>query len=154
MIDVDQINDTREMCLAMCEGIPGEVLGSLDSFLSHVRSGDWNAAMRCLDGYREIITSMIFEWQCVEVVPLGACDYQLYLKTEHWQRVRQATIDRFGGRCAVCNSNQQLDVHHRTYERRGCETPADTILLCRGCHDLFHKNGKLAAPGVDEGSPY
>ena len=70
-------------------------------------------------------------------------DYQLYLRTKHWQQVRAAALLRYDNRCAVCNSPDQPDVHHRTYERRGCERPEDVIVLCRGCHDLFHKNGKL-----------
>jgi hypothetical protein len=79
-----------------------------------------------------------------ELVNLATCDYGLYLKTEHWKRARSEAIERCGNRCMVCNSADRLDVHHRTYERRGREEPADLIVLCRGCHTLFHDNGKIS----------
>lgn len=69
--------------------------------------------------------------------------YPGYLKTPHWQRVRERTFARAGYRCQVCNSGQQLRAHHRTYERLGEELPEDTTTLCARCHSLFHAaNGK------------
>lgn len=82
-----------------------------------------------------------------EVVNLRACNYKQFLASEAWRQVRELAIDRWGGRCVICNSTDRLEVHHRTYERRGMETPDDVIPLCHGCHGLFHKNGKLAKPG-------
>ena len=79
-----------------------------------------------------------------ECIDLCCCDYGLYLKTYHWQDMRLQAMDRYYYRCAVCNSPDLLDVHHRTYERRGNENPEDLIVLCRGCHDIFHRHGKLA----------
>ena len=32
-----------------------------------------------------------------------------------------------------------LNVHHKTYCRRGREEPGDLIVLCRNCHTGFHK---------------
>ena len=81
-----------------------------------------------------------------EVVNLRSCPYDLYLKTEHWRRIRAETLDRFGNRCALCNETHQLDVHHRTYERRGEEQPGDTIVLCRKCHSTFHAKGEETTP--------
>jgi hypothetical protein len=69
---------------------------------------------------------------------LRAMPYAAYLRTEHWQTVRKAAIKRADGRCQLCNASASLDVHHRTYERRGCERDNDVIALCRDCHDLFH----------------
>jgi Zn-finger nucleic acid-binding protein len=65
--------------------------------------------------------------------------YQDYLKTEHWQQTRRTSLALAGGRCQLCNSPHQLDVHHRTYERRGEEEPGDLTVLCRSCHARFHK---------------
>jgi hypothetical protein len=73
--------------------------------------------------------------------------YADYLKTDHWQSIRAETLDRCDNQCMVCNQDHGLDVHHRTYERRGRELPGDTIALCRWCHDLFHANGRLAPIG-------
>jgi hypothetical protein len=65
--------------------------------------------------------------------------YAEYLKTPHWQRLRERALVSAGYRCQVCNSGQgPLNVHHRTYERRGRELPSDLIVLCEKCHSLFH----------------
>jgi hypothetical protein len=80
----------------------------------------------------------------VEFVSLELCDYDLYLKTEHWKIVREMALEHFERRCGVCNSSENLHVHHRTYERRGKEDPRDVIVLCRACHRIFHDNGRLA----------
>jgi hypothetical protein len=85
--------------------------------------------------------------QFFELIALNRCDYGLYLKTEHWSGKRDEALEFWERRCSVCNSPDNLHVHHRTYERRGHEQPADLIVLCRPCHQLFHDNGRLAKPG-------
>lgn len=69
--------------------------------------------------------------------------YDEYLKTPHWQKVRELAIERASGKCQVCNSTKNLNAHHRNYSRRGDEQAEDIIVLCRDCHKLFHQNGKL-----------
>lgn len=70
---------------------------------------------------------------------LKTMPYAEYLQTPHWQEVRKKALRRAGGRCQLCNKNGTvLDVHHRTYERRGQEYAADVIVLCRDCHSKFH----------------
>lgn len=70
---------------------------------------------------------------------LNIMPYQEYLTTPHWQRTRDAARERAGNRCQLCNSPKKpLDTHHRTYERRGFEQPADLIVLCRSCHSKHH----------------
>jgi hypothetical protein len=71
--------------------------------------------------------------------------YSKYLQTPEWQERRLHHLKSADYRCQVCNSsNQPIDVHHRTYERRGEEQFKDLIALCRSCHELFHKQSKLA----------
>jgi hypothetical protein len=69
--------------------------------------------------------------------------YKSYLRTPHWRSVRQSAIERHGNKCQICNSGKKLEVHHRTYQRRGEELPEDVVVLCDSCHDIFHTNGKL-----------
>lgn len=71
-------------------------------------------------------------------------DYRDYLKTPHWQQVQQAALARAKHRCQVCDGRDRLEVHHRTYVRRGREQPEDVTVLCHGCHETFHKQRKLA----------
>lgn len=73
---------------------------------------------------------------------LTVMPYEDYLKTPEWQAIRNVTIERANYRCQVCNAAGPLDVHHRTYERRGQEQPGDVIALCRQCHELFHASGR------------
>ena len=70
-------------------------------------------------------------------------DYFEYLRTPHWQRVRADALKRHGHRCAVCDSKGPLEVHHRTYVRKGHELPNDVIALCNPCHDNFHNQNLL-----------
>lgn len=65
--------------------------------------------------------------------------YKEYLQTPVWQQRREVHLKKAHYRCQVCNSADKiLDVHHRTYERRGNELPSDLTVLCRDCHYLFH----------------
>ncbi|HEX6796981.1 MAG TPA: HNH endonuclease [Ktedonobacterales bacterium] len=76
---------------------------------------------------------------------LRTMPYREYLKTPEWQDRRVKQLRRAGFRCQVCNASRtQLNVHHRTYERRGIEDFKDLIVLCSDCHALFHAQGKLA----------
>ena len=73
--------------------------------------------------------------------------YTNYLASPQWRARADAAITRARHRCQVCYADRwfcRLNVHHRTYERLGRERPDDLIVLCRHCHDLFHKHGKLA----------
>lgn len=74
---------------------------------------------------------------------LATMSYPDYLDSEEWRERRSWAIEDAGGRCQVCNSPDQLHVHHRTYERRGYEAPGDLTVLCAECHELFHKNGRV-----------
>lgn len=76
-------------------------------------------------------------------------NYETYIKSEQW-RFRAAAMRWLAGyRCAICGSQNALEVHHKTYERLGDERPEDLVVLCAECHARFH--GKLAAkPGRRE----
>lgn len=76
-----------------------------------------------------------------EVQRLCEMPYNEYLMTEHWQEFRKYALKRAGYRCQLCNSTGTLDVHHRTYERRGCEEIGDVTVLCRKCHEKHHDIG-------------
>ena len=70
--------------------------------------------------------------------------YQEYLQTPRWQALRAAAIEQFRGRCAVCNSGKNLNVHHREYpEVLGSEEQWQLTVLCRNCHELFHRYSKV-----------
>lgn len=80
-----------------------------------------------------------------EMERLQRLPYRVYLRTGHWQKVRKEALDRAGHRCALCNRQDGLQVHHRTYERLGCERGADVIVLCDACHKRHHEARRKAA---------
>lgn len=56
-----------------------------------------------------------------------------------WKEARRRALKRAGFACQLCNSKDKtLNVHHRTYERRGNEQNNDIIVLCEDCHRKFH----------------
>lgn len=64
--------------------------------------------------------------------------YAEYLKTEHWHQVREAAFKMHGCRCFVCLASLGLEIHHITYDRKGCEPPEDTVPLCPEHHQIQH----------------
>lgn len=76
---------------------------------------------------------------------LRTMPYREYLQTPEWGEIRKGALKRASFRCQVCNAyGVRLNVHHRTYERRGNEDNRDLIVLCEDCHGIFHENGSLA----------
>ncbi len=80
---------------------------------------------------------------------LRTMPYSRYLHTIHWERKRQAVLERDGYACTNCHAREgdpavgprsrvKLHVHHKTYERRGHEFLSDLVTLCRPCHELVH----------------
>jgi hypothetical protein len=75
---------------------------------------------------------------------LQTMPYREYLQTPEWQEKRKQKLRSARYRCQVCNTGKtELNVHHRTYERRGNEHLNDLIVLCKDCHSLFHQQGKI-----------
>lgn len=65
--------------------------------------------------------------------------YKEYLQTEEWKILRRLVIQRAQRRCEWCRRpDQEWNVHHLTYERRGYENLSDLVLLCRDCHAAEH----------------
>lgn len=78
-------------------------------------------------------------FQPFTVVQLRDMSYDLYMKTEHWQRIRDRSLEEANYACRLCNTKTDLHVHHRTYVNRGQERPWDVVTLCGSCHREFHK---------------
>lgn len=80
--------------------------------------------------------------------------YADYLASERWQRQRERAIARDGGRCRVCNDNERLEVHHRSYEHARPEADEllelrDLTTMCRRCHKHMH----ICVDAVREANP-
>lgn len=81
-------------------------------------------------------------------------EYQLYLLTEHWQRLRSKAVERDGNKCVRCGWPVRLQVHHKIYR----ETPQDTLLedletLCEKCHSSVHGKAPPVRPSSSNPCP-
>ncbi len=146
---------TLDRCVAEAFKTLGRTLGvdeiekedafTLWRFLIYDRSQSWGSvnSLLALDS-DTLLEFDRYHKKLLEISRLRSLPYDDYLNTEHWQSVRQKALERDGHRCRVCNSTEQLNVHHRSYERRGFEEPEDVTTLCKECHQTFHENGQLA----------
>jgi hypothetical protein len=70
---------------------------------------------------------------------LARMPYRDYLRTPEWRVTRAAALERAGHCCSLDVTHVDgLEVHHRTYERLGCELSSDLVVLCHACHALHH----------------
>lgn len=116
-----------------------------------------------VDWYGDKMAELIYKRQCerlsqlrAEAFPIGnilqqnelpkpireyvpqVLSYAEYLRSPAWKSKRDEAIEHADRRCQLCNSDERLNVHHRTYERLGSELPTDLIVLCKDCHAKFH----------------
>ena len=86
-------------------------------------------------GYRAYFEKLVCEY-------INKMDYTDFLKTNYW-RIVAGILKNDRRMCQVCNSTNDLIVHHRTYERHGYEhypevIKEDLTVLCDECHKKFH----------------
>jgi 5-methylcytosine-specific restriction endonuclease McrA len=71
--------------------------------------------------------------------------YQDYLKSDDWLTKKYLKKLRTN-KCAICNSLENLDVHHLNYRGLVDVELSDLRVLCRHCHFMaheLHKAGKI-----------
>ena len=61
-------------------------------------------------------------------------EYQEYLQSARWRKLRRAVMLRAKGRCEICRRWEGTECAHLTYERLFNEPISDLIWLCRQCH--------------------
>lgn len=81
---------------------------------------------------------------------LRTMPYEEYLQTPEWRKKRELALQRDNNCCRVCNSDERLHVHHRTYVRRGNEDMEDLTTLCEECHERFHRKTNQTEPRIDQ----
>jgi hypothetical protein len=63
--------------------------------------------------------------------------YLDYLASEHWDQRRKRSFGIAKGICAGCGRKAE-HIHHRTYDRIGCERDTDLVAVCHDCHRDIH----------------
>jgi hypothetical protein len=63
--------------------------------------------------------------------------YEEYIASQEWKQKRQVVLERDKFTCQTCLSQNNPEVHHKTYENFGNEFLEDLITLCTGCHEAI-----------------
>lgn len=64
-------------------------------------------------------------------------NYEQYIQSAEWKALRQKVLERDRFQCQTCCSTDDLEVHHRTYDRLFHEDLEDLITLCHECHEAI-----------------
>lgn len=76
---------------------------------------------------------------------LRSMSYAEYIRTEHWQLLKQAALKHAKYRCQLCNARGILNVHLRADEHRSYESLADIAVLCQTCYGAFQLIQEVSA---------
>ena len=66
--------------------------------------------------------------------------YDAYLLSREWKEKADICKLNAGYRCQLCNGEDRLVAHHKTYDRIFRELDTDLICLCTRCHEKHHTN--------------
>jgi hypothetical protein len=71
-------------------------------------------------------------------------EYDKYLNSNHWKKLRLRIAQERNYRCEVCDKmiRKRYHIHHLTYDNIGNEKDEDLMFLCEKCHNEIHK-GKI-----------
>lgn len=75
-------------------------------------------------------------------IRVGYASYSAYLQSAYWKAFSASVRAE---NCYCCQSQSDLNIHHVTYGRLGCEEPEDVVTVCGECHVEIHV---LAKSGV------
>ena len=76
--------------------------------------------------------------------------YFAYIRSPEWRRVVAQYFKSHPSRCAACNSEVDVQLHHKTYARLEAEHDSDLAPLCRRCHSMVHGIHQISAGHLDE----
>lgn len=65
--------------------------------------------------------------------------YKEYIKSGAWRKRRKEYYKTHPKKCAVCQTNRKIGLHHKNYGRLGREKDKDLVALCWIHHEIFHE---------------
>lgn len=66
-------------------------------------------------------------------------DYDKYMNTKHWKRIKRKTLKRCSNKCMFCGTHKgTLILHHNNYLNLYAERKSDVIIMCKACHETLH----------------
>lgn len=65
--------------------------------------------------------------------------YAMYIQSPQWAAKAAKCKKAANGKCEICGSDRNLEVHHYNYRGLYCEEAEDIFCLCQKCHDTYHR---------------
>lgn len=134
---IDEEDPAKTMCGRYLDAVPGKVFTGkptckvcMDRVVARPvqrkQSEIYEAQRQQVDAAREFERK---QWWA---------QYNVYLKSEQWRKVRARVLKRAQYRCEGCDECAASQVHHLTYENMGNEFLWELRAVCNACHDRFH----------------
>lgn len=83
--------------------------------------------------------------------------YNQYLRSPEWRKIRQAVLKRDNYLCQACLRNKASHVHHLSYElynKIGRSAAFELVAICRPCHEQIHPDMSQAQDELTNYNPY
>ena len=69
--------------------------------------------------------------------------YKEYINSPKWDEVKRCYYRTHPKKCFICGTENNIDLHHKTYTNLGHEREKDLIPLCREHHKMIHDDPKV-----------
>lgn len=113
----------------------------LDNFLSS--NARLNKGQKWVDAEKELrrrLNNCDHELIAEEIEEM---EYSEFLRTPYWKIISFLVKKKNGFKCAMCNSKENLHVHHKSYDLHGYEHTKDGFdmltTVCADCHSKHHE---------------
>lgn len=65
-------------------------------------------------------------------------EYIKFMASDKWATRKRVYYSGHEKKCKACGSDENIHLHHKTYERMGSELDEDLVPLCQTCHTKVH----------------
>jgi hypothetical protein len=63
-----------------------------------------------------------------------SAEYEAYMHSIKWIQKKNHIFRKRGRVCKMCGATDELEVHHKNYDRLGHEIDDDLLIVCKTCH--------------------
>lgn len=108
----------------------------INNFLDPEKS--WKKGVKTYQKINDISRAIV-DWDVIKDY-IKSMDYYDFLLTPYWKAISEKVRKNAGFKCQICNSSENLNVHHRTYYNHGDEIHhmEDLTCICDNCHEKYH----------------
>ncbi len=109
----------------------------IETYLDPNRS--WKKGTKVYEMWNQVDVKYGYDWNIIKD-HIKKMNYRDFLKTPYWKTVAQKKKHQCAYKCQLCNSGENLQTHHRTYDTFGEEifNMKDLTVLCDACHAKHH----------------